>query len=139
MPRFTLDLSWSMKWACIELSIGSMSDDCALALSKPSLAPISRAPMSETSSSSFSESIVLRLIRERSSIRKNATPVSARLATSALATAKPRRNGTVPLTAASAHTYSHGTKTSSRRALPRTLINCWSSDLGFEPSSLNRR
>jgi|LakMenEpi03Aug12_release.lakeMendotaPanAssembly.Ray.scaffolds.fasta_scaffold274675_2 hypothetical protein len=51
----------------------------------------------------------------------------------------PRRKASVPLTAASARTYCQGTKTPSRRARVSTLSSCWSSDLGFEFSSLNRR
>ena len=43
------------------------------------------------------------------------------------------------LTAASARTYCHGMNTPSRRARSRTFRSCWSSDRGFEFSSLNRR
>ena len=87
MPRLTLALSWSMKPSFMELIIDSMSLDCWPELSKPSLAPITRTPVSEASSPSLSESIVLRLIRDKSSITNQVAPVSACRSTSILAIA----------------------------------------------------
>ena len=85
------------------------------------------------------DSIVLRLIRERSSIRNQLAPDSCRRSTRALAIVYPRRQASVPLTAASASTYSHGMKTPSRQARVSTLMSCWANDRGLEPSSENRR
>ena len=85
MPRFTLDLNCVMNASVIEPSTGTSSDDWALALSKPSLAPMTRTPVSAASSPRRIDSIVLRLIRERSAIRNHDTPNSSRRSTIVLA------------------------------------------------------
>ena len=85
MPRFTLALSCVTNASFIELKTGRRSEDWGLALSNPSLAPTTRTPVASASSPSCSDSIVLRLMRDRSSIRNHATPDSSRRSTRTLA------------------------------------------------------
>ena len=86
MPRFTFALRSWMKAAWYDDEIGSRSVACGFELSNPSMAPTSRTLISVASSPVRSDSIVLRLSRDRSSTMNHAMPRALLCSSSILAT-----------------------------------------------------